>query len=101
MRLDDALRVETAESLPLGQWVHVAVAYDGSRFAEGVQLFVNGQPAKLDVIQPGLVDWSIVAPVPADNRIVAAAIDEAGNQETLSHVLMVTKTRRRGVRLCA
>ncbi|TXT35816.1 MAG: hypothetical protein FD138_1211 [Planctomycetota bacterium] len=48
--LDDALRVETAEAIPLGQWVHVGVSYDGSRFAGGVKLFVNGQLAKPRVV---------------------------------------------------
>lgn len=48
--LDDAMRVETAEPIPLNRWVHVAVAYDGSRFAEGVRFFVDGQPAKPRVV---------------------------------------------------
>jgi hypothetical protein len=48
--LDDALRVETTEAIPLKQWVHVAVTYDGSRFADGVKLFVNGQLAKPHVV---------------------------------------------------
>ncbi|MBC7816920.1 MAG: DUF1553 domain-containing protein [Planctomycetaceae bacterium] len=41
--LDDALRVETDVAIPIGKWVHVAVTYDGSRFASGVRLFVNGK----------------------------------------------------------
>ncbi len=48
--LDDAMRVETAEAIPTGEWVHVGVSYDGSRFAEGVKLFVNGQLAKRHVV---------------------------------------------------
>ena len=48
--LDDALRVETADAVPLGRWVHVAVSYDGSRFADGVRFFVNGQPAAKRVV---------------------------------------------------
>ena len=48
--LDDALQVETADAIPLGQWVHVGVSYDGSRFAAGVKLFVNGQLAKPRIV---------------------------------------------------
>ncbi len=48
--LDDAMRVETADPIPLGRWVHVAVSYDGSRFAEGVKFFVNGQLAKPRIV---------------------------------------------------
>ena len=48
--LDDAMRVETADAIPLGQWVHVGVSYDGSRFADGVKFFVNGQLVKPRVV---------------------------------------------------
>lgn len=48
--LDDAMRVETEAAIPLDRWVHVAVSYDGSRFADGVRFFVDGKPAKLHVV---------------------------------------------------
>jgi len=40
--LDDGLRVASKGSIPLKQWSHVAAVYDGSRFASGVRLFVDG-----------------------------------------------------------
>jgi len=48
--LDDALRVETEAVLAPDRWHHVAVVYDGSRLASGVQIFVNGEPQKLRVL---------------------------------------------------
>lgn len=48
--LDDALRVETEESLPLNEWHHVVLRYDGSRMAEGIAIFVDGKPWKLKVL---------------------------------------------------
>jgi hypothetical protein len=48
--LDDALRVESEIVIPADQWSHVAVTYDGTRVADGVKLYVNGQPAKLHVV---------------------------------------------------
>src|SRR5439155_15094253 len=48
--LDDALRVETAEPTAAGEWHHIAATYDGSRIAEGVKLYVDGQPQKLTVL---------------------------------------------------
>jgi hypothetical protein len=47
--LDDAIRVETVDSLPSGQWHHVAFSYDGSRLASGIKIYVNGRSAKLKV----------------------------------------------------
>ncbi|MGH6631619.1 MAG: LamG-like jellyroll fold domain-containing protein, partial [Burkholderiales bacterium] len=48
--LDDALRIETAESLATDQWHHVMATYDGSRVAKGVSIYVDGKPAKLKVL---------------------------------------------------
>ncbi len=42
--LDDAIRVESQEPLPLNQWCHLAVIYDGSRLADGIRVYVDGQP---------------------------------------------------------
>ncbi len=47
--LDDSLRVATKQRIPLNQWHHVAVSYDASRFATGVQFYVDGRPVELDV----------------------------------------------------
>ena len=40
--LDDALRVETRDPLPMQHWSHLAVTYDGSRVAGGIKVFVDG-----------------------------------------------------------
>jgi hypothetical protein len=47
--LDDAIRVETREPLDLNRWHHVAVTYDGSRYAEGVKIYVDGIARELKV----------------------------------------------------
>jgi mono/diheme cytochrome c family protein len=48
--LDDALRVETASPLPSNDWHHVAATYDGSRVAEGVKFYVDGQHQQLSIL---------------------------------------------------
>ncbi len=48
--LDDSLRVESVEALPLNRWSHVALTYDGSRVASGVGIYVNGAPVKIKVL---------------------------------------------------
>ena len=46
--LDDALRVETESSVAPG-WHHVMFTYDGSRVADGVKIYVDGQLQELKV----------------------------------------------------
>jgi hypothetical protein len=45
---DDALKVVTRTPLQPGQWYHVLAAYDGSRKAAGVKVYVNGAAQPVD-----------------------------------------------------
>jgi hypothetical protein len=47
---DDAIRYESEQPLPAGEWHHVALTYTGSRMAEGLLLYVDGKPAKVKVL---------------------------------------------------
>ncbi|MEO2048850.1 MAG: DUF1553 domain-containing protein [Pirellulales bacterium] len=49
--LDDSIRVETKSSVPVDQWFHVAVTYDGTRVAKGITVYINGeqQPLKINL----------------------------------------------------
>ena len=49
-RLDDSIRVESKETVPLSQWHHVAMSYDGSRMANGVKLYLDGKPLQTEII---------------------------------------------------
>ena len=49
-RLDDALLVQTAQSLAPGQWHHVLATYDGSRVASGVTVYVDGRTERLEIL---------------------------------------------------
>ena len=40
--LDDSLRVETRDPLPIGRWSHVVATYDGTRLASGIRIYVDG-----------------------------------------------------------
>ena len=48
--LDDCLRLETEQPVPLNQWTHVTVTYDATRVASGIKVYLNGVPVKLRVI---------------------------------------------------
>jgi hypothetical protein len=47
---DDAIRIESEETLSPKRWYHIAVTYTGSKMAEGVQVFIDGRPAKGKVL---------------------------------------------------
>jgi hypothetical protein len=42
--LDDGVRVESEQPVPLNRWSHVSLTYDGSRLASGVRLYLDGRP---------------------------------------------------------
>jgi hypothetical protein len=45
--LDDGVRIESEATVPLDRWSHVTLTYDGSRFAGGVRLYLDGQLMKV------------------------------------------------------
>lgn len=50
----NSLKVVTRAAVPLGEWTHVAVTYDGSSRASGVRIYLNGVEAPHEVIRDGL-----------------------------------------------
>lgn len=53
---DNAIKVTTQTALPPDAWHHIVVSYDGSRSADGLKIFVDGQSTKLDVHANKLTD---------------------------------------------
>ena len=47
--LDDGAHVETNSKLTLNQWHHVAAVYDGTRVAQGIQIYLDGVSQKFAV----------------------------------------------------
>ena len=60
---NDAVELSTQTAMVNGEWHHVVATYDGSRKAAGLQIFLNGLPAAVDVHQDSLTG-SIVNNVP-------------------------------------
>ncbi|MBK1881542.1 DUF1553 domain-containing protein [Luteolibacter pohnpeiensis] len=50
---DSAIHVDTP-GIPRGEWIHLAVSYDGSRSASGLKIYVNGKPAPTSVLHDTL-----------------------------------------------
>ena len=51
---DDGVRVETRDVLPLNEWQHVLVTYDGKRIPGGFRVYVNGQSQELTPLLDGI-----------------------------------------------
>ena len=51
---DDGVRVETAERIPLNEWQHVLVTYDGNRIPSGFRVYVNGASRELTALLDGI-----------------------------------------------
>ena len=45
----NSIQLTTEDALPAKEWAQVTITYDGSSQAEGVKLYVNGQPAEVSV----------------------------------------------------
>lgn len=50
----NAIRVRTKERVPIEQWQHVAVTWDGSSRADGLTIYLNGKPAESEVVRDNL-----------------------------------------------
>ena len=51
---DDGVRVETRAVLPLNEWQHVLMTYDGKRIPAGFRVYVNGQSQELTPLLDGI-----------------------------------------------
>ncbi|PHS02364.1 MAG: hypothetical protein COA78_21515 [Blastopirellula sp.] len=51
----NAIRVITEDLLPINQWKHVTVTYDGSSKAAGLKIYVDGQQAQTKVVKDHLI----------------------------------------------
>ena len=49
-----AIQIRTRERFRFGDWHHVALTYDGSGKAAGARLYVDGEPAAVDVVRDTL-----------------------------------------------
>lgn len=45
----NAIRVRSRNRIPINQWIHVTISYDGSSNADGLSLFVDGKPVETDI----------------------------------------------------
>jgi hypothetical protein len=53
-RAGNGIAIHTKEPLPIGEWAHVALSYDGSSRAKGLTMYLNGVPADAEVYRDNL-----------------------------------------------
>jgi hypothetical protein len=70
------------------QLIVSGISHDNGKI---VEIKVNEHPAKQIASHAGIVDWSIKLDSPHDDKLVAFAVDEAGNREQTAHRLTAWK----------
>jgi hypothetical protein len=50
----NSLKVRTKKAITANTWVHVTASYDGSSRAAGTRIYLDGEPAELEVVRDGL-----------------------------------------------
>ena len=50
----NAIQVLSQEPIPVNEWTHIAIVYDGSSRAAGFHLYLNGVPAAVTVVKDNL-----------------------------------------------
>ncbi|MDZ4853185.1 MAG: DUF1553 domain-containing protein [Pirellulaceae bacterium] len=50
----NAISITAKDQLPINEWVHVVVTYDGTSRADGLAIFVNGHRAMIEVVKDKL-----------------------------------------------
>ncbi len=89
--------LDPVDDLPPTTVITRAVVRDGKLRVTGIthdngevaSVLVNGQPAETVSRQAGLVDWEIAMDAPEGGKVVARAIDKAGNKEIGGHEIRV------------
>jgi mono/diheme cytochrome c family protein len=53
------LHVVSKQAVPVKEWTHIAITYDGSSRAAGIKLYINGEPADAEVEHDQLTESSL------------------------------------------
>jgi hypothetical protein len=52
----DMLHVVSKAQVPVKEWTHISISYDGSSSASGISVYINGAPAEVDVDRDNLTE---------------------------------------------
>ena len=51
---DNCIDLQTLDTLPINEWTHLVMTYDGSSKADGVRVFINGRAPRLKLLKDNL-----------------------------------------------
>ncbi|MCP5144623.1 MAG: DUF1553 domain-containing protein [Gammaproteobacteria bacterium] len=72
------------EPVPVGQWSHITVTYDGSSTAAGVKLYLNGKPLQVKVLADNLTQTIVAEPFTfIDDTLYGLAFGKRWQQFTI------------------
>ncbi len=78
------LHVVSKQQIPVKQWTHITMTYDGSSRASGIRLYVNGQVAEVEVEHDQLTESSLPRGfAPAFNEFVGVEFGRRFREVTL------------------
>jgi len=78
------LHVITKQQVPVKEWTHVSITYDGSSHTSGLKLYVNGQLADVDVEHDQLTESSLPRSfVPVFNEFVGVEFGRRFREVTM------------------
>lgn len=77
----NAIRIRTRDPIPTHEWLHVTLTYDGSSRANGLQLFINGEPADCEVVRDQL--YKTITGGGGDNITIGERFRDRGFKEGL------------------
>ena len=84
---DNAIDLKTSDKLQAGQWTHIAMAYDGSSRADGVNIFIDGKVPDYQVITDNL-HRSLLHGVNGSNWMYLPVLIGKENQESIVDMVM-------------
>ncbi|QQS49409.1 MAG: DUF1553 domain-containing protein [Acidobacteriota bacterium] len=85
---ENAIVIRTRELFYNGQWKHLAIAYDGSGRAPGLRVWLNGQPAEVEILKDSLTgktgsDASLLLGSKETGRAFSGGVDDLRLYETV------------------
>ena len=92
----NAIAVRARDPLPLGRWSSLVITYDGSSRAEGIVIYVDGEPVPVDVVRNRLVKDILYDKGAGDLQKEPTATDA---WRTLPRQRLQTRARGRSARL--